>query len=70
MTCKWAYLAHENRYEPNYFRAVGLGEIAEENFRRIGQNVCQIGSSIGNGLTEKEIYFDLKKFKIDLIFFF
>ena len=36
VTCKWTYLAHERRWDPDYFRGVGLGELADEGFARIG----------------------------------
>jgi len=36
VTCKWTYLGHENRWDGNFFRSVGLGVLADEQFRRIG----------------------------------
>jgi len=29
VTCKWTYLAHENRWDDSYFRQIGLGELAD-----------------------------------------
>ena len=52
VTCKWTYLAHERRWDAGYFRAVGLGALAEEGFRRIGQEVVEPGTPLGSGLTE------------------
>lgn len=52
VTCKWTYLAHEGRWDPDYFRAVGLGDLADENFRRIGQKIVAPGTPLGQGLTE------------------
>ena len=37
VTCKWTYLAHERRWDPGYFRAIGLGALADEDFARIGR---------------------------------
>ena len=33
VTCKWTYLAHEQRWDEAYFRSVGLGALADEQFR-------------------------------------
>ena len=51
VTCKWTYLAHENRWDEGYFRKVGLGALADEAFRRIGTEVVPGGTALGSGLT-------------------
>lgn len=51
VTCKWTYLAHEQRWDDSYFRAIGLGELADEGFSRIGTEIVPPGTRIG-GLTE------------------
>ncbi|MBB4003590.1 FGGY-family carbohydrate kinase [Aurantimonas endophytica] len=51
LTCKWTYLAHEARWDPDYFRTVGLGELAEEDFARIGAEVVDIATPLGSGIT-------------------
>lgn len=51
VTCKWTYLAHERRWDESYFRTVGLGVLADENFARVGQNVVEPGTPLGSGLT-------------------
>jgi D-ribulokinase len=51
VTCKWTYLAHEQRWDPTYFRQIGLGELADENFSRIGQTIVEPGIALGNGLS-------------------
>jgi D-ribulokinase len=53
VTCKWTYLAHEKRWEPSYFREIGLGILADEDFARIGQRVVEPGTPLGNGLTAR-----------------
>jgi len=53
VTCKWTYLAHEGRWDPSYFHAVGLGVLADESFARIGRRVVAPGSALGNGLTPR-----------------
>ena len=51
VTCKWTYLAHERRWDPAYFRAIGLGELADEGFERIGTEMLEPGAPLGRGLT-------------------
>lgn len=51
VTCKWTYLAHERRWDPAYFRRIGLAELAEEGFARIGSKVVDVASPVGSGLT-------------------
>ncbi len=52
LTCKWTYLGHEERWDESYFRAVGLGKLADEGFARIGAEVAVPGTALGDGLTE------------------
>ncbi len=51
VTCKWTYLAHEKRWDAGYFRAVGLGVLADEDFVRIGTEIVDAGTALGRGLT-------------------
>lgn len=53
VTCKWTYLAHENRWDGAYFRAIGLGDLADEEFIRIGQDIVEPATALGAGLTEE-----------------
>jgi FGGY-family pentulose kinase len=53
--CKWTYLGHEGaggRWDEGYFRQIGLGDLADGSFERIGRRVRPMGEKIG-GLTEK-----------------
>ncbi|MVA27609.1 FGGY-family carbohydrate kinase (plasmid) [Agrobacterium vitis] len=52
VTCKWTYLAHEQRWDPSYFHTIGLGELADEGFSRVGQRIVEPGTPLGQGLTE------------------
>ena len=52
VTCKWTYLAHEKRWDGSYFRAIGLGMLADEGFARIGSSVVDAATPLGKGLTE------------------
>lgn len=51
VTCKWTYLAHEGRWDADYFHGIGLRELAEEGFVRIGTQVVPPGTPLGRGLT-------------------
>ncbi|MDP5306373.1 FGGY-family carbohydrate kinase [Paracoccus spongiarum] len=53
VTCKWTYLAHEDRWDPTYFRSIGLEDLADDHFRRIGQRVVPPGTPLGAGLTDQ-----------------
>ncbi len=57
--CKWTYLGHEpgpdggtGRWDETFFDAVGLGDLAAEDFARIGRRVRPIGERVG-ALTER-----------------
>ncbi|EPY7323239.1 FGGY-family carbohydrate kinase [Klebsiella quasipneumoniae] len=50
VTCKWTYLAHEQRWDAGYFRQIGLDELADEDFVRIGQRIVDPGTPCGDGL--------------------
>jgi D-ribulokinase len=51
LTCKWTYLGHEGKWDPSYFEAVGLGDLAAEGFSRIGTHVVPGGTALGDGLS-------------------
>ncbi|KKX32989.1 FGGY-family carbohydrate kinase [Rhizobium sp. LC145] len=53
VTCKWTYLSHERRWDPNYFHKIGLGVLADEDFTRIGQRILEPGTPVGSGLTDQ-----------------
>ncbi|MGV3553310.1 FGGY-family carbohydrate kinase [Rhizobium sp.] len=53
VTCKWTYLAHESRWDAQYFHKIGLGALADEGFRRIGTEIVPAGTALGSGLTEE-----------------
>lgn len=52
LTCKWTYLAHEKRWDRDYFETIGLGVLAGNDFARIGSSVTAPGTPLANGLTE------------------
>lgn len=53
VTCKWTYLAHEKRWDESYFKQIGLEELANEDFARIGQQIVEPGTPCGTGLTSE-----------------
>jgi D-ribulokinase len=53
VTCKWTYLGHERLWDESYFRQIGLEELANEGFARIGTSVVDAGTAVGSGLTAK-----------------
>lgn len=56
-TCKWTYLAHvakagQSGWHDDFFRAIELGELVDENYARLGVDIRPMGEAIGDGLTE------------------
>ncbi|MGK9052890.1 FGGY-family carbohydrate kinase [Neorhizobium petrolearium] len=51
VTCKWTYLAHERRWDETYFREIGLADLADDGFVRIGTEIVEAGSALAGGLT-------------------
>ncbi|KFC63618.1 FGGY-family pentulose kinase [Bosea sp. LC85] len=51
VTCKWTYLAHEARWDAGYFRQIGLGDLADDGFARIGKAIVSGGTALARGLT-------------------
>lgn len=45
--CKWTHLGHEGGWDDGFFRAVGLGELVDEGYRRIGADVRPMGELAG-----------------------
>lgn len=53
VTCKWTYMGHEESWDRDYFETIGLSDLVDDNFKRIGTNVVAAGSPLGTGLTQK-----------------
>ena len=45
--CKWTYLGHEGGWDAAFFRAIGLGDLADEGFARIGTQIRPMGERAG-----------------------
>jgi D-ribulokinase len=52
VTCKWNFLAHEERWSAPYFERVGLEELVAEKYARVGTEIVAPGTPLGAGLTE------------------
>jgi FGGY-family pentulose kinase len=50
--CKWTYLGHQGGWQESFFRQIGLGDLADEGFARIGKSVRPMGERAG-ALTER-----------------
>ncbi|WP_269524516.1 FGGY-family carbohydrate kinase [Coraliomargarita parva] len=55
-TCKWTYLAHEaeaghSGWQDDFFRAIELGDLVDEGYRRIGTEIRPMGQAVGQGLS-------------------
>lgn len=51
VTCKWTYMSHDKTWDESYFRAIGLDDLTENDFARIGDDIQDIASPLGDGLT-------------------
>jgi D-ribulokinase len=51
LSCKWTYLSHERRWDADFFRSIGLEELADDDFTRIGTEIVEPGTALGNGLS-------------------
>jgi D-ribulokinase len=52
LACKWNYLAHEQRWSGDYFERVGLGDLAADEYAKIGSEIVAPGTPLGTGLTK------------------
>jgi len=49
--CKWTYVGHAGGWDGGFLRMIGLGELVDDGFARIGTDVRPMGERAG-GLTE------------------
>src|ERR1700686_1392640 len=52
VACKWNFLAHERRWSGSYFERVGLGDLASDQYAKIGKEIAAPGTPLGAGLSE------------------
>jgi D-ribulokinase len=51
LACKWNFLAHEQRWSDSYFECIGLGDLASDDYAKIGIKIVAPGTPLGAGLT-------------------
>lgn len=51
VVCKWNYDAERKQWPLDFYQEIGLEDLAENDFEKIGSTVLSSGQSIGNGLT-------------------
>jgi FGGY-family pentulose kinase len=49
--CKWNYRGQEGRWDEGFFRSIGLGELADDGFARIGTQILPVGQAVPGGLS-------------------
>ncbi|WP_417750338.1 FGGY-family carbohydrate kinase [Roseicyclus amphidinii] len=50
VTCKWTYVQKDGGWNAGFFRDIGLGDLAEDGFARIGTEIVGAGTALGAGL--------------------
>jgi D-ribulokinase len=50
VTCKWTYLPHLGGWDAGFLKKIGLGNLADNNFERIGSDIAEPGTAVGKGL--------------------
>ncbi|XP_044271112.1 FGGY carbohydrate kinase domain-containing protein [Tribolium madens] len=56
LVCKWTYEITEDGkagWNSSYFQEIGLGDLQEDNWRKIGATVLSPGSPVGQGLCQR-----------------
>ena len=56
LACKWNFMAHEGRWSDSYFERIGLGDLASDNYSKIGNEIVAPGTPLGTGLTKSAAY--------------
>lgn len=51
VTCKWTYMAHKQAWDASYFEDIGLDDLPQDGFARIGTEIVEAGTPLGRGLT-------------------
>lgn len=54
LICKWTYEVTEDGtqgWNKNYFEQIGMSDLAENNWQKIGYKILQPGAPVGNGLS-------------------
>ncbi|XP_054624242.1 FGGY carbohydrate kinase domain-containing protein isoform X3 [Dunckerocampus dactyliophorus] len=52
LVCKWTYCPPEG-WDVSFWTSIGLKDLTESNFSKIGSETCSPGSPLGDGLTQE-----------------
>ncbi|XP_077360092.1 FGGY carbohydrate kinase domain-containing protein isoform X1 [Festucalex cinctus] len=52
LVCKWTYCPPEG-WDGSFWTSIGLEDLTENNFSKIGNTTCSPGSPLGDGLTQE-----------------
>ncbi|KAM9322659.1 FGGY carbohydrate kinase domain-containing protein [Pholidichthys leucotaenia] len=52
LVCKWTFCPPEG-WDPSFWASIGLDDLVENNFSKIGSATCSPGSPLGDGLTQE-----------------
>ncbi|KAK3919548.1 FGGY carbohydrate kinase domain-containing protein [Frankliniella fusca] len=55
LVCKWTYKAGDKNkegWDENYFKSIGLEDLLEDNYAKIGNDVLDPGTPVGKGLSD------------------
>ncbi|CAN9503098.1 unnamed protein product [Ophioblennius macclurei] len=52
LVCKWTYCPPEG-WDPSFWTSIGLEDLLENNFSKIGSETCAPGSPLGRGLSQE-----------------
>nr|XP_039271756.1 FGGY carbohydrate kinase domain-containing protein-like [Styela clava] len=52
VVCKWTF-SNTKGWSESFWSQIGLSELKEDNFRKIGSDVRQLGQSVRNGISEE-----------------
>lgn len=51
VVCKWTYMAHERSWDDSYFQEIGLSDLVDQRYQRIGTDIVSPGTALGSGLS-------------------
>lgn len=52
LVCKWTYCPPEG-WDASFWKSIGLEDLLDNNFSKIGSETCSPGSPLGDGLTQE-----------------
>jgi D-ribulokinase len=52
-TCKWTYDSYNKEWNIDFFEKIGFDLDVKNKFKRFGEKICELGTSVGNGISKK-----------------